>query len=70
MGLKKELRKVVLHIQEYESITNSEVQKLCDVSKATATRYLNELEESFIEKTGSTGVGTSYHLKGLAMGSK
>ena len=70
MSLKKELRKVVLHIQEYESITNSEVQKLCDVSKATATRYLNELEESFIEKTGSTGVGTSYHLKGLAMGSK
>ncbi len=70
IGLKAELRKIVLFIQDNESITNSEVQELCDVSKATATRYLNELEESFIEKVGSTGVGTAYYLKGLTMGSK
>lgn len=70
LGLKEELRKIVLFIQDNESITNSDVQELCDVSKATATRYLNELEESYIEKVGSTGVGTTYYLKGLTMGSK
>ncbi|MEO9893104.1 ATP-binding protein [Aurantibacter sp.] len=65
MGLKKELVKIVLHLQENENITNTDVQKLCDVSKATATRYLNDLEKSFIEKVGTTGVGTIYVLKGL-----
>lgn len=68
-GLKEELRKIVLHVQEYGEITNSEVQKICDVSKATATRYLNELEEVYIEKIGTTGVGTAYVLKGLNIGS-
>ncbi|WP_405570210.1 ATP-binding protein [Winogradskyella sp. Asnod2-B02-A] len=65
MGLKKELVKIVLYLQENENITNTDVQKLCDVSKATATRYLNDLEKSFIEKVGTTGVGTIYILKGL-----
>jgi ATP-dependent DNA helicase RecG len=69
MGVKKELRQIVLHIQANETITNSQVQKLCDVSKATATRYLNDLENHLIEKVGTTGVGTVYVLKGLNMGS-
>lgn len=69
-GLKEELRKMVLHVQEYGSVTNSEVQKICNVSKATATRYLNELEEGFLEKIGTTGVGTTYVLKGLTNGSQ
>lgn len=69
MGVKKELRQIVLHIQANETITNSQVQMLCDVSKATATRYLNDLENHFIEKVGTTGVGTLYVLKGLNMGS-
>lgn len=68
-GLKDKLAKIVLFIQENESISNSDVQGLCEVSKATATRYLGELESSFIEKVGSTGVGTSYVLKGLIKGS-
>ena len=68
-GLKEELRKIVLHVQEFGEITNSEVQKICDVSKATATRYLNELEEVYLEKIGTTGVGTAYVLKGLNIGS-
>ena len=68
-GLKEELRKIVLHIQEMGSISNSEVQELCGVSKPTATRYLGELEGVYIEKVGSTGVGTSYVLKGLTKGS-
>ncbi len=65
MGLKKELVKIVLFLQENEVITNTDVQELCEVSKATATRYLNELEKNYIEKIGTTGVGTVYVLKGL-----
>lgn len=70
MGLKEELRKIVLHIQENGIINNSEVKIICGVSKATATRYLQELEGNFIEKVGTTGVGTGYVLKGLMKGSK
>lgn len=50
-------------------ITNTEVQKLSNVSKATATRYLSELEDEYLEKMGTTGVGTQYRLKGLTKGS-
>ena len=70
MGLKEELRKIVLYVQANDSISNSGVQKICGVSKATATRYLGELEGSFIVKVGTTGVGTEYVLKGLIKGSK
>jgi ATP-dependent DNA helicase RecG len=70
LGLKEELRKIMLHIQENGSVSNSEVQTLCTVSKATATRYLGELETDWIDKIGSTGVGTVYVFKGLSKGSK
>jgi ATP-dependent DNA helicase RecG len=63
--LKEEFRKIMLFIQEEGSISNSEVQTICKVSKATATRYLGELEGEWIEKSGTTGVGSSYVLKGL-----
>lgn len=69
MGMKVELRKIVLYIQKNYSINNSEVQSLCDVSKATATRYLGELEGKLVGKIGTTGVGTEYVLKGLSKGS-
>lgn len=70
LGLKEELRKIILYIQENGSISNSEVQRICNVSKATATRYLGELEVKWLDKIGSTGVGTVYVFKGLSMGSK
>lgn len=69
LGLKKELRQIVLYVQANGSIGNSEVQDLCDVSKATASRYLAELEGEYIEKQGTTGVGTVYVWKGLTKGS-
>ena len=70
-GLKKEeLRKIILHIQENGTVSNSEVQTICNVSKATATRYLGELEAEWLDKIGSTGVGTVYVFKGLSKGSK
>lgn len=68
LGLKEELRKIILHIQENGRISNSEVQTLCTVSKATATRYLGELEAEWLDKIGSTGVGTVYVFKGLSKG--
>lgn len=64
-GLKPELVQIVLYTQANEAITNSEVQKLCEVSKATATRYLKDLEDNFLEKMGTTGAGTAYVLKGF-----
>lgn len=69
-GLKEALRKIILYIQEYGSVSNSEVQAICEVSKATATRYLGELEAEWLDKIGSTGVGTIYVFKGLSKGSK
>lgn len=68
-GMKEELRKIVLYLQEHVSVTNSVVQSICGVSKATATRYLGELEGLYIKKIGTTGVGTEYILKGLTKGS-
>lgn len=68
-GLKAEFRSIVLFIQEKGSISNSEVQALCNVSKATATRYLSELGKNWIKKSGNTGAGTIYVLNGLTLGS-
>ncbi len=69
LGLKDEHVKIILHIQSNGSIGNTEVQEICGVSKATATRYLGDLEGDYIEKQGTTGVGTTYILKGLTKGS-
>lgn len=62
-GLKEEFRTIILYIQEHGSISNSIVQEICEVSKATATRYLAELEKEYITKIGITGAGTIYVLK-------
>ena len=62
-GLDDKSIKVIQHILQRGSITNSEVRQLLQVSKATATRILQSLE-SKIERVGVTGKGTSYILKG------
>ena len=69
-GLKEELRAIVLYVQENGSISNTIVQDLCKVAKRTATRYLTDLEGSFLVKSGTTGAGTNYVLKGAIMGPK
>jgi ATP-dependent DNA helicase RecG len=64
-GLRDELIKVVLLVQTVGTITNSGVQQLTGVSKSTATRFLNELDRlGLLQKSGTTGVGTEYVLKG------
>lgn len=56
--------KILTLLREQESITNNNVEKLLGVSDATATRYLNELEqEGKIEQIGKTGRGVKYRLK-------
>tara|TARA_R110001592_G_scaffold2959_1_gene16589 strand:+ start:4223 stop:5563 length:1341 start_codon:yes stop_codon:yes gene_type:complete len=67
-GLKEELRAIVLYVQENGSISNTIVQGLCKVAKRTATRYLTDLEGSYLVKSGTTGAGTNYVLKGAIMG--
>jgi ATP-dependent DNA helicase RecG len=64
-GLRDELIKIVLLVQTAGTVTNSGVQELNGVSKSTATRFLNELDRlGFLQKSGTTGVGTEYVLKG------
>ncbi|WP_339694479.1 RNA-binding domain-containing protein [uncultured Roseivirga sp.] len=62
--LKKELIKVVLDTLEKGNTNNSRVRDICNVSKATATRYLTELDGEFLERVGKTGEGTYYIIKG------
>ena len=51
----------LLYIKEYGSINNAQYQQLADISKRTASRDLQELiERGFIQKSGTTGKGTSY----------
>ncbi|CAH8282880.1 ATP-dependent DNA helicase RecG [Mariniflexile fucanivorans] len=69
-GLKPEFITIILYVQKHQSISNSVVQKLCKVSKRTATRYLTDLEGSYLVKSGSTGAGTTYVLKGDTMGTE
>lgn len=64
IGLNNSLVKIVLYVQEKGKISNTEVQKICDVSKRTASRYLSDLEDRYLEKQGDTGKGTFYSLKG------
>jgi ATP-dependent DNA helicase RecG len=64
-GLREDLRRVVLQVQATGEVTNSAVQQLLGVSKSTATRYLNELDHlNYLQRSGTTGVGTGYVLKG------
>ncbi len=51
-----------------KTASNSGVQKLLNVSKATATRVLSSLSE-YLEVTGTRGKGTYYTIKGLTIGS-
>lgn len=56
--------KLLTFFQTHESVTNNDIEKLLDVSDATATRYLSDLEQDGkIEQIGKTGRGVEYRLK-------
>lgn len=55
--------KAVAHVKRIGRISNSEYQRLFGVSRATATRDLDELStKKLLEKVGITGKGTHYVL--------
>lgn len=62
---KQENKKKILELfDDRQKITNNDIEKLLNVSDATATRYLNELEkEGRIEQIGKTGRAVYYQLK-------
>ena len=65
-GQKKEKskQKILKLFKKQERITNNDVEKLLDVSDATATNYLEELEqEDAIIQQGKTGRSVFYTLK-------
>ena len=56
--------KAILHMKEHGNITNAKYQTLIGVSKATATRDLQDLEaRNIIVNTGTKGVSSKYQLK-------
>ena len=64
-GVASHLIKIVEYVIENGEIANSDVQKILEVSKRTASRYLSELEKRFLERKGETGKGTLYGIKSL-----
>ena len=65
LGLNERQIKAVMYVKEKGKITNSEYQKLVDISKATAMRDLTMLADNGIFLQHSeTEKGTIYKLKG------
>ena len=62
---KKQAKGEILKLlKEKENISNNDVERLLSVSDATATNYLQELEnEGRIVQIGKTGRSVSYSLK-------
>jgi predicted HTH transcriptional regulator len=57
-------QKILAFVQEHGKIQNDDVEKLAEVSNATAERYLNELEkEDKLTQHGTTGQSVFYTLK-------
>ena len=56
--------KAVLYMKEHGNITNAKYQALVGVSKATATRDLQDLEaRAIIKNIGTKGVSSKYELR-------
>ncbi|MFA6408423.1 MAG: DUF977 family protein [Candidatus Paceibacterota bacterium] len=57
-------QKILAFVQEHGKIQNNDVEKLTEVSNATAERYLDELEkEGAIIQHGTLGQGVFYTPK-------
>jgi len=56
--------KILKFMRENEKVVNNDIEKLLDVSDATVTRYMNELEkEQKVRQIGKTGNAVYYVLK-------
>ncbi|RTH96322.1 AAA family ATPase [Thermus scotoductus] len=64
-GLNERQIKAVLYVKEHGAIGNKEYQMLTGITKATASRDLDDLvKRGIFVKIGATGRGTHYALKG------
>ncbi len=60
----KNMVHILRFLQEKREVRNNDIEKLLNVSDATATRYLDELEkEGKITQHGETGQSVFYTLK-------
>jgi len=66
LGLNERQIKAMLYVKGNGHIANQMLQEITGASKATATRDLTELVDKYnlLIRTGETGAGTSYKLKG------
>ncbi|OGR75592.1 MAG: hypothetical protein A2X40_08205 [Elusimicrobia bacterium GWC2_65_9] len=65
LGLNDRQMAAALHAKNNGRITNSEYQRLCNVSKRTASDELKQLEMvGVFDKVGQTGKGTHYQVRG------
>jgi len=55
-GLKERQAEAILYTKKYGEITNSKYQEIADVSKATTTRDIKELEDKGILKNRIKGI--------------
>jgi len=56
--------RIIIYLKENTQALNNDIEKLLNVSDATATRYLEELEKSgAIEQKGEKGRFVRYQLK-------
>ncbi len=56
------LIQIIEYVRDNDKINNSDVQKLLNVSKPTATRLLKQAE-IWLEQQGKVGKGTNYTFK-------
>ena len=69
LGLNERQIKAMLYVKEKVRITNTEYQRLCQVSKRTTSDELSELEaKGLLERVGTRGKGTYYQLKAQQKG--
>ncbi len=59
---------IIEYVAKNGTITNTDVQKLMNTSKATAYRLLSQLD-NWLELHGVTGKGSYYTFKGFTKGS-
>lgn len=60
----KRKERIVAVLKEKDTITNNDVEKLLNISDATATNYLQELErEGLIEQIGTQGRFVHYKIR-------
>jgi ATP-dependent DNA helicase RecG len=58
--------RIIEYVRDNNEITNSEVQKLLNVSKPTSTRLLKQSDE-WLEQQGKVGKGTNYVFRWQSM---